>query len=92
MENTRKTFIKHNIVIEDRNRVKISGVEHVDSYNDTSISLFTIKGKLSIKGEELNISKLNLDDGSIRISGTIDSLIYTGKEGEPRNLLGKIFK
>ena len=88
-----KTIYKNqNIVIEDRNRISISGVEQVDSFNDTTIVLSTIKGGLSIKGEELNISKLNLDEGSVKISGTINSLIYISKEGVPKNFIGKIFK
>ncbi|MDD2446954.1 MAG: YabP/YqfC family sporulation protein, partial [Tissierellia bacterium] len=40
-----------NILIEDRNKATISGVEQVDSFNDNSIVLSTIKGGLSIKGE-----------------------------------------
>lgn len=88
-----KTIYKNqNIVIEDRNRISISGVEQVDSFNDTTIVLSTIKGGLSIKGEELNISKLNLDEGSVKISGMINSLIYISKEGVPKNFIGKIFK
>ena len=88
-----KTIYKsQNIVIEDRNRISISGVEQVDSFNDTTIVLPTIKGGVSIKGEELNISKLNLDEGSVKISGMINSLIYISKEGVPKNFIGKIFK
>ena len=49
-----------NILIEDRNKATISGVEQVDSFNDNSIVLSTIKGGLSIKGEGLNVGKLNI--------------------------------
>ena len=92
MNENRSNFKSHNIVLEDRSKIKISGVEDVDSYNEHTIVLSTIKGGMSIKGEDLSISKLNLDDGSLNISGTINSLIYISKEGEPRNILGKIFK
>jgi sporulation protein YabP len=81
-----------NILIEDRNNVTISGVEQVDSFNENTIILSTIKGGLSIKGENLNVSKLNLDEGNVKISGTINSLTYISKEGAPKNLMGKIFK
>lgn len=81
-----------NIVIEDRNLVTITGVEQVDSFNDNNIILSTIKGGLSIKGEGLNVAKLNLDDGSVKISGVINSIVYVTKEGTPKNLIGKIFK
>lgn len=84
--------IKQNIVIEDRRLLKLSGVEQVDSFNDNTIVLSTVKGRLSIKGEELNVSKLNLDDGKVEIDGLINNLTYLSKEGEPKNLIGKIFK
>lgn len=86
------TLHKQNIVIEDRRLVNLSGVEQVDSFNDNTIVLSTVKGRLSIKGEELNVSKLNLDEGKVEIDGLITSLTYLSKEGEPKNLIGKIFK
>ncbi len=92
MNEDRVNFKTQNIHIEDRNRISISGVEQVDSFNETTILLSTIKGELSIKGEELNISKLNLDDGSVKISGMINSISYISKEGAPKNFIGKIFK
>lgn len=85
-------MIKQNIIIEDRRLLSLSGVEQVDSFNDNTIVLSTVKGRLSIKGEELNVSKLNLDDGKVEIDGLINSLTYLSKEGEPKNLIGKIFK
>lgn len=92
MSENRVNFKNQNIIIEDRSKIKITGVEQVDSYNETIIVLSTIKGGISIKGEGLNISNLNIDDGSLRISGMINSLTYISKEGAPKNLLGKIFK
>ena len=83
---------KQNIIIEDRRLISLSGVDQVDSFNDNTIVLSTVKGRLSIKGEELNVSKLNLDEGKVEIDGLINSLTYLSKEGEPKNLIGKIFK
>lgn len=92
MTENRLQFKSQNIVIEDRNLVTITGVEQVDSFNENTIILSTTKGGLSIKGENLNMSKLNLDEGSVKISGLINSIVYITKEGTPKNLIGKIFK
>lgn len=92
MTENKLAFKNQNIIIEDRNRMTISGVELVDSFNENTIILSTIKGGLSIKGEELNINKLNLDDGSVRVTGHINSVIYISKEGAPKNIMAKIFK
>lgn len=84
MSENRVVFKNQNIVLEDRNRMTITGVEQVESFNDNTIILYTTKGGLSIKGEGLNISKLNLDEGNVRIAGLINSVTYISKEGAPK--------
>lgn len=84
-----------NIILENREKLSISGVEHVDNFNDNSIIVVTNKGVLTIKGHSLNISKLNLDDGNVRIEGTINGIVFSDK-GMPNSkgggLLSKMFK
>lgn len=81
-----------NIMVEDRERMTVTGVEQVGSYNESTIILSTIKGGINIKGENLNISKLNLDDGSVKIEGKINGVNYTAKDATPRNIMSKLFK
>ncbi len=85
-------FRNQNIVLEDREKMTITGVEQVESYNDNTIILTTVKGGITIKGEGLNISKLNLDEGSVKIDGKINGVNYMTKEAAPKNIIGKIFK
>lgn len=92
MNENKLNLKSQNIILKDREMLDITGVDNVDSYNDNTINLSTIKGNLNIRGENLNISKLNLDDGSLKISGSITSLTYVTKEGAPKNLLERLFK
>lgn len=95
MSEKKVTGKSNNIILEDREKLAISGVEYVESFNDNTIILATTKGGLSIKGASLNISKLNLDDGNVTIQGVINSITYTNKEastGKGNGLLGKMFK
>jgi len=86
-------FKNQNILVEDRNRITITGVEQVESFNDNTIILKTIKGGMIIKGENLNVDKLNLDDGNVKISGIINGINYVDKDlSQKGNLIGKIFK
>lgn len=86
-------FRNQNILIEDRNRASITGVEQVESFNDNTIILKTVKGGMIIKGEGLNVDKLNLDDGNVKISGVINGINYVDKASAQKgNLIGKIFK
>lgn len=86
-------FRNQNILVEDRNRASITGVEQVESFNDNTIVLKTIKGGMVIKGEGLNVDKLNLDNGNVKISGIINGINYVEKgSNEKGSLIGKIFK
>ena len=93
MSENRMNFKNQNILIEDRNRITITGVEQVESFNDNTIILKTVKGGMTIKGEGLNIEKLNLDDGNVKIDGIINGIIYSDKDSSQKgNIIGKIFK
>lgn len=84
-----------NIILEDRAKLSLSGVEQVENFNETVITLETIRGGLTIKGEGLNISSLNLDEGKVMIDGLISGMSYSNKDGSPGKnggFLGKMFK
>jgi len=86
-------FKNQNIYLEDRKKLTITGVEQVESFNDNIILLNTIKGGITVKGEGLNINKLNLEDGNVKIDGVINGIVYSNKEfGSKGNILGKMFK
>lgn len=88
-----KTDIIQNIILENRNKLSISGVIDVFSFDDQIVILETTLGMLTIKGEDLRISKLSIDTTEVVIGGTINNLAYTEKtEKKASNLLGKIFK
>jgi len=85
----------HNIALENREKMNVSGVEHVTSFSPSIIILVTVQGNITIKGEELDIKKLNLDDGNLSIDGYINSIVYTDKEdigSKGKGFLGKMFK
>ncbi len=85
----------HNVVLENRKKMSVSGVEHVTSFNPDVIVLVTVQGNMTIKGEELDIKKLNLDDGNLSIEGYISSIVYSDKEdigSKGIGFLGKMFK
>jgi len=85
----------HNILLENREKLSITGVEHVHNYNSEQIVLDSVAGIITIKGRELDIKKLNLEDGNISIDGNIDSLIYSEHHNlstKSSNILSKIFK
>lgn len=93
MSENKISFKNQNVFIEDRNKVTITGVEQVESFNDNTIILNTIKGGMTIKGEGLNVGKLNLDEGNVKIDGIINGILYNDKDSSQKgNIIGKIFR
>lgn len=89
-----KTQQKHIITIQDRNKVAITGVIDVYSFDETQVDLETIQGMLLIQGESLHITRLTLDKGDLNLEGLIYNIIYhedqIGKPGS--SFLSKLFK
>lgn len=82
------------LLLENKEVLNVTGVENVDNFNDETVVLLTNKGKLTIKGEKLNISKLNVDEGRLIVKGIINSLVFSEYEGqrEKVSLVKKLFK
>lgn len=80
----------HRLVLEDRARLVISGVEEVHRFDEESILLATNMGELEIQGEGLHIEKLSLDGGELHVDGTVSALIYDTGEQEERGFLRRL--
>ena len=82
-----------NLFLENREKLSISGVLDVLSFDDQIVILETELGMLTIKGDDLRINKLSIDTQDVIIEGSICSLSYSEKEEKSHSsLLGKIFK
>lgn len=79
-EKARNAELPHNVIIESRARLSISGVEDVESFDESTVILFTSKGMLTIRGIGLHIERLSLDTGELSVEGTIDGLQYSNEE------------
>ena len=86
--------IMQNLVLENREKLSISGVNDVLSFDDQIVILETQLGLLTVNGENLRINKLSIDSEEVVIEGDINNLAYSQKEFDKKNntFLGKIFK
>ena len=73
----KKAGMPHNLILEDRKKLVVSGVEDVDSFDEQTVIVFTEMGELTVRGEQLHINKLSVDTGDLSIEGKISSLTYT---------------
>ena len=91
---TQNNNIIQNVILESREKLTITGVLDVLSFDDQIVIVETQLGLLTVKGEDLRINKLSIDSSEIIIEGEIYNLGYS--EGDlakkSTGILGKIFK
>ena len=66
----------HGISLSERKNVMITGVKKIESFDSEEFLMETSLGFLVIKGNELEIIKLDTYQGSVSIKGKINSMIY----------------
>lgn len=72
------TKFAHSFTLENKERLTVSGVSDVDTFDENKITLFTEDDTLVIEGEQLHIQKLDVASGDLEITGEVFSLTYTG--------------
>ena len=90
-----KTGKKHTLSLMDRERLTLSGVKEVFSFDETLIELETSKGYLNIRGEDLHIIKMNIDEGDIIVEGNVSDMSYHDNQGAGKkkgSMISKLFK
>ena len=88
------TGVIQNLILENRGKLSISGVNDVLSFDDQTVMVETELGLLTVKGEGLRINKLSIDTSEVIVEGDISYLAYSDKEMEKNKgtLISKIFK
>jgi len=91
LENT----FNHGISISERKSIIITGVKKIENFDNEEFFMETTLGYLAIKGEELEIIKLDTYQGNVSIKGRIDSLAYIdsgSKKDKENSFINKLFK
>ena len=84
--------LNHNITINERKNIIITGVKKIDSFDNEEFLMETTMGKLTIKGKELEMVKLDTYQGSVSIKGVVISISYEDKVKKEEGLFNKLFK
>ena len=84
--------IPHNLILEDRSHLTVSGVLDVDSFDESIVVIYTEMGTLTVRGSELHINALNVETGDLTVEGNVASMVYTENSKTKGSLLSRIFK
>ena len=85
--------LHHNLILEDRSAMNLSGVTDVDCFDERTIRLYTQLGELVIKGKNLHIDTVSVETGYMRVPGDLWSLQFCDIDRiGALTALGKLFR
>lgn len=68
--------LPHALTVNERNRLSLTGVSEVVSFDENAVVLHTSLGMLTVHGEHLQLRQLSPDGGQVAVDGNICALIY----------------
>ena len=90
MADEKRNDMPHNIIVEGRERLSVSGVLDVENFDENAVNLSTTRGILGIRGEGLHIEKLSLETGELSVGGRICGLNYS-EQAENGGFFARLF-
>ena len=88
-----KDIVNHNVTINSRKNIIITGVKKIDSFDENEFLVDTNMGHMTIKGQGLEIIKLDTIEGKVSIKGIVNNLEYKDSDKSHNNsLFNKLFK
>ena len=91
-EEKKTNVIPHNLVLEDRRMLTVSGVSDVDSFDEETVVVFTELGELTVRGSDLHINRLSVEVGELTVEGKISALIYSQDSAPKGGFFSKVFR
>lgn len=82
----------HLLSLNERRVLSVSGVQDVDSFDETAVVIYTEQGELTVKGTGLHINRLNIETGDLTLEGHVESLTYTEVHTRSGGFFGKLFR
>ena len=83
----------HGLTLEDRERAVVTGVQHVESFDETLIVLDTHGGRMTITGSGMRVDSLQPEQEKMTVSGKISGCVYEDaarrRRGFIRQALGR---
>ncbi|MBR2860758.1 MAG: sporulation protein YabP [Clostridia bacterium] len=79
------------VTIENRERISVTGIVRIDSFDESEVCARVENSIVSIFGQGLHISRLDLDNGVLIVDGFISGVEYSDQENKG-GFLGRLFK
>lgn len=88
------SYGSHEVKVTDRSMISLTGINKITSFDDQEFLMESNMGVILLKGEGLEIIKLDTHDGNVKIKGKLNSYAYIEnmKKSKEESLLSKLFK
>lgn len=84
--------VNQNIIMENRKRLSVSGVKEVVTFDDETLLLISVLGKITVKGEGLHIESYNTESGDLTVSGTFHAVVYMSDDKTSGGFISRFFR
>ena len=94
-DNSSISNYNHSLNLLERKTLVITGVKKIDNFDNNHFLLDTSMGYLVVKGENLELLKLDTMSGNVSIKGSIQSIQYiieNNKKNKEESILSRLFK
>ena len=91
MEEERRPM-PHSFFMEEREKLSISGVRDVNSFDEETLIVFTDLGEITVKGEHIRVSHFSVETGDFAATGTFHSLAYADRLPKSSGFFARVFK
>ncbi len=96
MENKEEliSYGNHELKIIDRREISLTGIKKITSFDSEEFLLESNMGLILIKGNNLEIMRLDTHDGNVKIKGKINGFNYLDNKEKPKeeSIISKLFK
>ena len=85
----------HSINVLERKNILVTGVKKIESFDDEEFLMETVMGFLVLKGEGLELLKLDTMQGNVSIKGLLKSFSYVDdgvKKDKENSIISRLFK
>ena len=85
----------HSINVLERKNILVTGVKKIESFDDEEFLMETVMGFLVLKGEGLELLKLDTLQGNVSIKGLLKSFSYlyeNMKKDKENSIISRLFK
>ena len=94
MEKNIEENYNHTINIIERKTISLTGIKKINNFNNTEFYVESVMGPLLLKGEMLELIKMDTFKGNLNIKGKITSINYLeeSKKLKADNIMSRLFK